>query len=398
MWPPRHSEMRLERTRWQGRAAGLCAVAAALLVSGCKPREFPQYPANYREYAYVTNGGSGTVTVIDVVNVRVDREIAVGQHPLAAAASPTRNEIYVVNAGTAAGTGSLTVIDAERNAVAATIPLHRDPVSIDVDNEGALAYVANSGSNSVSIIDLKARREVAQLGTGEQPDAAVLSPDDKTLVVANRGGNSVTIFDARTRALRAVFEGCPGAGEPVILPDSSKSFVPCAGGHQVMAIALARAGDPAALPDRLEARMDVGRAPVNLALKPDGGELFVSNANSDTISEVVTSTNDVGGAYMMGDEPVRGLVSRDNALLYVANQRSQYVTIYSIDDGKRIGSVHVGDGPAALAFSANSYLLFVVDTRSEDVAVVRTALQSLFTLLPAGREPNAIVDKAFKVQ
>ena len=101
---------------------------------------------------------------------------------------------------------------------------------------------------------------------------------------------------------------------------------------------------------------------------------------------------------MIGDDPVFGLVSRDNSLLYVANQRSQEVTVYSIDDGKRVGSLHVGDGPAAMAFSAAGHLLFVVDSRSGDVAVVRTATQSLFTLLPAGRDPNAIVDKAFKVQ
>jgi DNA-binding beta-propeller fold protein YncE len=112
---------------------------------------------------------------------------------------------------------------------------------------------------------------------------------------------------------------------------------------------------------------------------------------------VVTSTNDVGGAYMMGDNPVRGLVSSDNSMLYVANLSSQYVTVYAIDDGKRIGSVHVGDGPSALAFSSSGLLLFVVDTRSADIAVVRTASRSLFTLLPAGRNPNAIAVKAFKL-
>ncbi len=95
--------------------------------------------------------------------------------------------------------------------------------------------------------------------------------------------------------------------------------------------------------------------------------------------------------------PVRGLVSRDNSLLYVGNLRSQEVTVYSIDDGKRVGSIHVGDGPSALAFSAAGHLLFVVDARSGDVAVVRTATRSLFTLLPAGRNPNAIAVKAFKV-
>jgi DNA-binding beta-propeller fold protein YncE len=109
----------------------------------------------------------------------------------------------------------------------------------------------------------------------------------------------------------------------------------------------------------------------------------------------------VGDTYTIGAEPVRGLVSRDNSLLYVANLRSQEVTVYSIDDGKRLGAIRVGDGPAALAFSAAGHLLFVVDTRSGDVAVARTASQSLttllplFTLLPAGRNPNAIADKAF---
>jgi len=74
------------------------------------------------------------------------------------------------------------------------------------------------------------------------------------------------------------------------------------------------------------------------------------------------------------------------------------VTVYSIDDGKLAGAIHVGDGPTALAFSAAGHLLFVADSRSGDVAVVRTATQSLFTMLPAGRDPNAIVDKAFKVR
>jgi DNA-binding beta-propeller fold protein YncE len=116
------------------------------------------------------------------------------------------------------------------------------------------------------------------------------------------------------------------------------------------------------------------------------------------VSEIYNTTDEVGDTYTIGADPVRGLVSRDNALLYVANLRSQEVTVYSIEDGKRVDTIHVGDGPAAMAFSAAGHLLFVVDSRSGDVAVARTASQSLFTMLPAGRNPNAIVDKAFQVQ
>jgi YVTN family beta-propeller protein len=369
----------------------------ALALTGCRPHDFPQYPPNYREYAYVTNGGSGTVSVFDVVNVRLDREVAVGQNPVAVAASQTRNEVYVVNSGTAGGQGSVSVMDAEKNTVVDTIQVHRQPVSIELAPTGDLAYVANSGSNSISVLDLKARQEIALIGVGEEPVATRLSPDGKTLVVANQGGNSVSVVDPAARTVRAVFEGCPGATDPVILPDSSKAFVACASGHQVMAIRLAQPEAQPVQPDRMEALMDVGRAPVQLALKPDGGELFAVNSLSDSISEVVTNTNDVGGAYMMGDNPVRGLVTRDNSLLYVSDFTSQYVTVYSIDDGKRIGSIHVGDGPSALAFSASGHLLFVVDSRSNDLALVRTSSRSLFTLLPTGRDPNAIAVKAFKV-
>jgi YVTN family beta-propeller protein len=378
-------------------------------LTGCRPHDFPQYAPNYREYAYIPNSGSGTVTILDVVNVRIDRELQVGQNPIAVAASPTRNEVYVVNAGAANGSGSISVIDAEHNTVSVTIPVKRQPVSIDLDSTGNLAYVANSGSNSISVVDLAAHRVLAELGAGQHPVAARISPDRKTLVVANRGADSVTLIDPKTGNVRSVFNGCPGAQAPVILPDSSKIFVACSAGHQVMAIALAHSDDRTAVPDRLEALMDVGRAPVDLALKPDGGEIFASNSLSDSVSEIYNTTDEVGDTYMIGEDPVAGLVSRDNALLYVGNLHSQYVTVYSIDDGKRIGSVHVGDGPSAMAFSAAGHLLFVVDSRSNDVAVIRTATltdardsqlyaRSLFTMLPTGRNPVAIAVKAFKVQ
>ncbi len=383
--------------------AQLVVFLLPLCLGACQQHDFPQYPPNYREYVYVTNGGSGTVTVLDVVDVRVDRELAVGQNPVALAASPTRNEIYVVNAGTATTNGSLSVIDAEHNTVVATIPLHKQPASIDLDAKGDRAYVANSGSNSISVVDLDHRREIAQIQVGEEPAAARLAPDGKTLVVANRRGDSVSLIDPASGRVRAVFSGCPGAAGAVILPDSSKAFVPCAGGHQVMVIALAHADAHSSEPDRLETLMDVGRAPVELALKPDGGEIFASNSLSDSVSEIYNTNDEVGDTYMIGNEPVFGLVSRDNSLLYVANERSQEVTVYSIDDGKLIGSIHVGDGPVALAFSAAGHLLFVVDSRSGDVAVVRTSTAfrlfptPAFTMLPAGRDPNAIVDKAFKL-
>ena len=386
---------------WKRRVAFPAISLLVLTLTACRPHDFPQYDANYREYAYVTNRGSGTVSVYDVINVRLDREIQVGQNPAAVTANPLRNEVYVVNSGTANGQGSVAIIDSEKNAVVATVPVHKVPVAIALDPTGASGYVVNSASNSISVLDLKARREVALIGVGEDPAAARVSPDGRTLVVANRGGNSVSIIETATRKIRAVIEGCPGAADVVILPDSSKAFAACSGGHQVMAIQLAHETRPDGRPatvDRIESLLDVGRGPVQLALKPDGGEVFVTNSQSNSISEIYADKDDVAGAYLMGADPVRGLVSNDNSLLYVGNLHSSEVAVYSIEDGKRLyPGIHVGDGPSALAFSSAGHLLFVVDSRSGDVAVVRTANRQMFTMLPAGKEPNAIAVKAFRI-
>ncbi|HEY1500038.1 MAG TPA: YncE family protein [Acidobacteriaceae bacterium] len=381
-----------------------------ILLAGCRRKHFPKYPANFREYAWVTNGGGNSVTVFDLVNMQTAATIPVGEDPTNLEVSPTRDEVYVVNTGSA----SISVIDAVKNRVTATIAVHREPASIAIDSEGQRAYVANAGSNNVSVLDLAKNREIRVVGVGESPGLVRVSPDGATLVVTNRVGGGVSIVDARALRVRTVLSGCPGASDAVILPDSSKAFVACTGGHQVMAIGLARpasqnpAGqNPIDRTDRLLAFLDVGPTPMHLALKPDGGEIFVSNFGGDTISEIATGTNDVGGAYEVGAAPLGGIVSADNSTLWVSNSGDNTVAAYSIDDGKLINTVQVGDGPGPLALSGNGFLLLAIDRQAGDVSVVRTISYtphgqpitgSLFTVLSAGKRPNAIAVKSFNVR
>ncbi len=382
----------------------LFLLALMLATSGCRRKHFPKYPADFREYAWVTNGGGNSVTVLDLVHMTTAATIPVGDDPVDIAVSPTRDEVYVVNRGS----GSVSVIDAVTNKVVATIGVHREPESISVDATGKRAYVANAGSNNVSVLDLTERREIGAVGVGEGPGVVRVSPDGETLVVTNRGGNSTTVVDAETMKVRAVFGGCPEASDATILPDSSKAFVACTGGHQVMALGLARpeSQNPAEHGDRLLAFLDVGPRPVHLAPKRDGGEIFVSNFGGDTISEIATNANNVGGAYTVGSAPLGGIVSADNSTLWVSNSGDNTVAAYSIDDGQLVNTVQVGDGPGPLALSGNGFLLLAVDRAAGDVSVVRTISYtskgapitgSLFTVLSAGKKPNAIAVKGFNV-
>jgi YVTN family beta-propeller protein len=155
---------------------------------------------------------------------------------------------------------------------------------------------------------------------------------------------------------------------------------------------------PSLLADRMLALMDVGQTPVQLALKPDGGEIFCSNFGSGTFSEIDTQTNEVGGTYPIGSKPVFGIVDAGNDTLWISNFGSDRVNLWSIDDSLNTFSVSTGHAPDALAFSADEHLLLAADARSGDVSVIRTidrsGVPALFTILPAGGSPNDIVVKA----
>jgi len=148
----------------------------------------------------------------------------------------------------------------------------------------------------------------------------------------------------------------------------------------------------------------VGKTPVHLALKPDGGELMVSNFDSDDISIVETTTNEVGGSYLIGTHPARGLVTLDNSRLYVSNFGSNSVAVYDIDIGKMIAALPVGSHPDGLALSQSQNYLLVLNSASGDVTVIqkRTPKKkfepgeySLLTMIPVGVQPNNIVVKSF---
>jgi YVTN family beta-propeller protein len=269
-----------------------------------REKSLPDYGPAYREYAYVTNGKSNTVSVIDIRTFELAKTIPVGLSPTGIAASRVRNEIYVVNSGS----NNVSVIDAEKNAVVATIGVHGRPFFIDVAEDGQRAYVANSGSANVSVLDLEKRLVIGNVRVGSQPGLARVSPDGATVVVSNRGDNTVSVIDAKSLRVRSTLPVCRQPEDIAILPDSSKAFVACSGSSQVASLALSTNKSTGNEPDRVLALLDVGRTPVSLALKPNGGELIVCDFDSDSISFVETDSDEVGSSVLLGEHPARALI------------------------------------------------------------------------------------------
>jgi len=389
------------------------AALLPLLLLGCGRDRFPNYPASYHEFAYVSNGASNTVTVLDLVNLRQDRVLQVGRQPSGMAVNPVRDEVYAVNSSS----DSVSVIDATTNRVTATIGVQRSPYFIAIAPDGKRGYVANSASNTVSVLDLDKRRQIGVASTGEGPGMAKVSPDNRTVVVSNRIAGSLSIYsitDSREHPLqlRESYAGCAGATDVVIVANSAgepksgaKAFVACSTTHKVMVVWLAASPDSwrgkqdASLQhDQMLCLLDVGNTPTHLAAQPNGNEVFSINFGSDSISEISTWTNEVIGTYPIGTKPTNAIISDDNSSLWVTNFGADSAAMYSIDDGRVVTSVHTGVHPDTVAFSADEHLLLIADSGSADVAVIRMQSKdgpTLFTMLPSGGHANDIVVKSF---
>lgn len=245
---------------------------------------------------------------------------------------------------------------------------------------------------------------IGNIRVGSSPGLARVTPDGETVVVSNRNDNSVSLIDAKLLKVRATLPVCQHPEDIAILPDSTKAFVSCSGSNQVASIQMKSAGPPLK-EDRVLALIDVGRTPVSLTLKPDGGEMVVCNFDSDSISMIETGTDEVGNSQEIGQHPSRGVVTLDNSRLYISNFGSNSVAVYDIDMGRRIGApLNVGNRPDGLALTPDQKYILVLDTESGDVTVIQkrtphrtleTSEYSLLTLIPVGVQPNAIVVKTF---
>jgi YVTN family beta-propeller protein len=105
---------------------------------------------------YVANSQSNNITVIDGATDSVTSTIPVGTSPSGVAVDEQTNFIYVANAGDSqtGDPGSITVIDGKTNAATTLMDSKaKNPVAVAANPVTNKIYVANSSSKNVTVID-----------------------------------------------------------------------------------------------------------------------------------------------------------------------------------------------------------------------------------------------------
>ena len=198
---------------------------------------------------FVANFDSDNVTVINGDSQEVVKTIDLTPnstlqakfpyYPISIAVNPNTHMVYVANFLN----NSVSVIDGTKNnTVVQTVPVGNHPSGLDIDPEKNMLYVANTNSSTVSVIDTTNNEPIQEVLVGSKPVDISVDPENHMIYVANFGSNNTSIINGTKN--NTVVQTLP-----------------------------------------------VGNHPSGLDIDPEKNMLYVANQDSDTVSVLNISKN-----------------------------------------------------------------------------------------------------------
>jgi YVTN family beta-propeller protein len=139
-------------------------------------------------------------------------------------------------------------------------------------------------------------------------------------------------------------------------PDGKELYVACEGSDSVVVIDLG-------IGQRV-AEIAVGGNPADVTFAPDGKRAFVSNRLDDTVSVIDVASRTVTQTIKVGDEPHGVLTDRAGKYLYVLNTSSDDISIFELPTLKYVKNLSAGKGPWSLALSPGGKSIFVTNNQA----------------------------------
>lgn len=122
-------------------------------------------------FAYVTNQGDGTLSIIDIRTLERIKQLEIGKSPVSIAYSSQGRGVYVVNQDG----GTIVAVDGESHEVIARIQTDPGLGQIKFAPDGRLGFVVNPETSALHILDASVNRIVQSGKVEEGPDQVAFS-------------------------------------------------------------------------------------------------------------------------------------------------------------------------------------------------------------------------------
>ncbi|MCW5978785.1 MAG: beta-propeller fold lactonase family protein [Bryobacteraceae bacterium] len=191
--------------------------------------------------------------------------------------------------------------------------------------------------------------------------AGLKTPDEQTCARCHKNVHGAE-YELRREKIAHPKRPAPVAREPdyktpvnlALRPDGKELYVTCSGSDSVAVV------DP--LTRRKVAEIPVGGQPDDVAFTPDGRRAFVSNMFDDTVSVIDVATRTVTKTLEAGDEPHGVLVDKQGKYCYVLNTGSEDISVFDAASLEWIKNLSASRRPWSLALSPDGSRIVVTHT------------------------------------
>ncbi len=140
-------------------------------------------------------------------------------------------------------------------------------------------------------------------------------------------------------------------------------------------------------PKRLQTKVQPYKTPLNLAVTPDGTEVWVACESSDSVIVVDTQKKKKIAEIPVKGQPNDLTFSPDGKLVYITNRLDDSVSVIDRLEKKLIKTVIVGDEPHGLKTDPSGSSLYVLNTSGDSITVLDTETLQETRRLQASRSP-----------
>ena len=309
---------------------------------------------------FVTNEGSGDISVVDVGTAQVVATIPVGKRPRGIRASADGRLLYVALSGSpiappGVDEDSLPPPDKAADGIGvvdvATLRLQRvvkggsDPEQTAITNDGSRLFVANEDVGEVSVIEIASDTVIATLKVGGEPEGVDLRPDGGVVYVTSEEDNQVAVIDAAALKVVATIKVGPRPRSTAFLPDSSRAYVSSENGGSI-AVIDARTHK---LLETITLSGEMMR-PMGVVATADGRQILVTTGRGKMLVVIDVATNQPVGTVEVGQRPWGVAVTPDGATAFTANGPSNDLSIVDVAARSVKAKVRVGERPWGAVF------------------------------------------------
>jgi YVTN family beta-propeller protein len=129
------------------------------------------------------------------------------------------------------------------------------------------------------------------------------------------------------------------------------------------------------------------KTPLNLALTPNGKELYVACEAAHTVVVVDVASRQKVAEIAVGRHPTDVAFTPDGQRAFVSNRLDDTVSVVDVISRKEIATIPVGDEPHGVLTDRAGQILYVLNTSSDSISIIDIATQKELKRLTASRSP-----------